>query len=366
MNILVASDSFKGTLSSEAVGQIVKEVLIHDQVDVVSISDGGEGVIEALKNKINGKRIKIEIKDPLGRMIEGYYLLTDQGEAVIESAVACGLSLLGDDERNPLLTSSYGLGMMIDDALKRGAKHFVIGIGGTSTNDGGLGMLEALGVKFYDDKDSLMTDLSGKDLKWVARFEADDFIRRLQDVRVEVACDVDNPLLGDHGATYTFSPQKGATPDMCHLLEEGMVRYADVVSHVFGSKHELAGSGAAGGLGFCFVTFFSGILKSGIDLVLDALSFDDLIKKYDLVITGEGKIDSQTSRGKVLSGILNRTSRQKIRTIAICGIMETDVTDFEKVFSVVPTVSGIDESLRDPETSLRKLIEEHVKSWLTK
>ena len=364
MKILAASDSFKGTLSSETVGKIIKSALIDNKVDVISISDGGEGIIEALENKLDGKRINISIKDPLGRPIEGYYFLTDNGVAIIESAIACGLALLSEEERNPLFTSTYGLGMMIEDAIFKTAKHILIGIGGSSTNDCGLGMLEALGVRFFDKSKSLLGNLSGKDLGLIESFDTTELNKLLEGISIEVACDVDNPLLGKDGATYTFAPQKGADDEMCEVLEKGMIHFSTSVSDRYGYKADFPGAGAAGGLGFCFNTFFSGSLKNGIDLVLDVLHFDDWIADYDLVITGEGKIDGQTSRGKVPQGILNRTSRKGIRTIAICGIKEAEVKEFDAVFSVVPTIATAEESLGAPEFFLNRLIKEYVKPWI--
>lgn len=268
MKILVASDSFKGTLSSYEVGQVVKDALIDDEVDVISISDGG------------------------------------------------------------------------------------------------LGMLEALGVKFYDKDHVRLEKLSGKDLISVNSFDIGDLAKRLEDVHFEIACDVDNPLLGEHGATYTFSPQKGATPEMCSVLEEGMIHYESIVRKVFGDQSSVPGTGAAGGLGYCFVTFFSGVLRSGIDLVLDAIHFDELIKDYELIITGEGKIDIQTNRGKVPIGVSSRTNEQSIRTIALCGIYETSDIGFEKIFSIVPTVADIAQSLKEPKQCLSNLTKKHVKPWL--
>ena len=364
MKILAASDSFKGTLSSETVGKIIKSALTDNKVDVISISDGGEGIIETLENKLDGKRINISIKDPLGRPIEGYYFLTNNGVAIIESAIACGLALLSEEERNPLFTSTYGLGMMIEDAIFKTAKHILIGIGGSSTNDCGLGMLEALGVRFFDKSKSLLGNLSGKDLGLIESFDTTELNKLLEGISIEVACDVDNPLLGKDGATYTFAPQKGADDEMCKVLEKGMTHFSTSVSDRYGYKADFPGAGAAGGLGFCFNTFFSGSLKNGIDLVLDVLHFDDWIADYDLVITGEGKIDGQTSRGKVPQGILNRTSRKGIRTIAICGIKEAEVKEFDAVFSVVPTIATAEESLGAPEFFLDRLIKEYVKPWI--
>lgn len=362
MRILVASDSFKGTLSSETVGQIVKDVMIDDVVDIITMSDGGEGMIEALEDKINGIRRFLDIKDPLNRPIKGYYLINGD-QAIIESAIGCGLTYLSDREKNPLQTSSYGVGMLIDDALKRGVKHLIIGIGGTSTNDCGIGLLEALGVSFYDENDHMMVGLTGKDLSLVASVDESTLVKKLKGVTVEVACDVDNPLLGEHGATYTFGPQKGATEEMLTFLEEGMRHFSKVLMRHH-DHTEYPGAGAAGGLGYCLMTMFSASLKSGVDLVLDALDFEKIVKNYDLVITGEGKIDAQTNRGKVPQGVLKHTLKANIKAAAVCGICEETIEGFERTFSIVPEVASAEESLKEPYKAFKKLVEEEIAPWI--
>ncbi len=360
MKILVASDSFKETLSSEEVGLVIKKGLPMHDVDIVSISDGGEGIIEALESQLQGKRITLSIHDPLGRLIKGYYYLAGD-TAVIESAIGCGLALLNGNEKNPFRTSSYGVGELIKDAISNGAKHIIAGIGGTSTNDCGIGILEALGVMFYNSDGLLLSHVAGGDLKDIKSFDITDFLAFIKEVSFEIACDVDNPLLGEHGATYTFGPQKGATPEICTVLEMGMTHFSRLIEKTFNEKYiDIPGSGAAGGIGMCFVSFFDGHLKSGIDLVLDVISFDQKIIGYDLLITGEGKMDKQTSRGKVPQGILKRTTKQNIKTIAVCGYQESKQNGFEAVYAVVPTVASFEESMAAPAKSLLKLVEEKI------
>lgn len=365
MKILVASDSFKGTMSSEKVGEIIKSELKNHQVDVLTISDGGEGIIEAFEKVLSFKKIKLNIQGPLKENLSGYYLLTNDHVAVIESAVGCGLALVSKEKRNPLKTSTYGVGLLIKDAIKRGAKKLIVGIGGTSTNDGGIGMLEALGVLFYDKHHQLLRDVSGENLSQIHVIETSTFDEFVAEVKFDIACDVSNPLLGSAGATYTFGPQKGADLPMCKALEAGMSHYAKLVEKHYNIEGAtIPGTGAAGGLGFCFVTFFKGHLISGIDLMLNTLGFDEIVKKYDLVITGEGKMDKQTSLGKVPLGILKRTEKQEINTIAVCGVCEHKPEAFKQVFSIVPSVASMEASMSRPEKFLSKLIVTQVKAWI--
>ncbi len=370
MNILVASDSFKGTLTSYEVGSIVRDCLSGDHhVDILSISDGGEGLIDALENKIVGKRIELCIQDPLRRPIIGSYYLSEETQtAIIESAVACGLSHLDKHEQNPLKTSSFGVGQLIKHAIEHGAKKLFIGIGGTSTNDGGIGLLEALGVEFYDRDKNKLSALAGENLMSIKAFKIDSLKQLLEGISIEVACDVDNILLGDKGATYTFGPQKGASKEICALLEKGMTAYIDIVETHFGKVfRNTSGTGAAGGIGMCLLAFFDALLKPGIELILDAVEFDVHLEKVDLLITGEGKIDYQTAYGKVLQGVSKRCKKRGIELFAICGSYEAyemDEVIFDEVFPIVPSVASIEMALANPQKYLEKLLYECVKKKL--
>ncbi len=372
MKILVATDSFKGTLTSYEVGFLIKEKLSdqHD-VEVLSVSDGGEGIIESIEKMHNGQKEYLTVRSPFGEMIDGYYYLSsDKKTAIIESAVACGISVIGENELNPLNTSTYGVGEIILDAIDKGAKCLIIGIGGTSTNDGGTGMLEALGVEFFDDEGNKITGLNGSKLGRIKEFKIENFKEIIRGIDVYVACDVDNPLLGIDGATYIYGPQKGATEKMCIILEKNMTRFADVTESFFWKDtRNIPGAGAAGGLGMCFSAYFNAKLKKGIDLVLDMLEFDRHIEISDLVITGEGKMDTQTERGKVAAGILERTKNddKNITTIAICGIKEDGIDQkmrYDKVFSVVPNIVNVSESMNHPSKSLIQLLEKEVIPWI--
>ena len=358
MKILVASDSFKGTLTSYEVGNIVKEVLKnHHDVDVLSISDGGEGIIESLEKNLSGVRKYLNIKSPIGKNIMGYYFLSsDSKTAIIESAIGCGISLLNENELNPYKTSTYGVGELIRDAISNGAKHILVGIGGTSTNDGGSGMLEAMGVVFSDKEGNKITELNGGKLELVDSFNSVKFEELVSDIYFDVACDVDNILLGTDGATFTFAPQKGASNECCNILENGMLNFVNVVEkHSISEIRNIPGSGAAGGLGMCFLGFFNATLKKGIDLVLDTVDFNSYLDDCDLVVTGEGKMDFQTERGKVPLGVVNYTSKKNIKTIAICGVKELNFNNnctYSKVFSIVPNITSAENSLLRPNEYL--------------
>lgn len=373
MKILVASDSFKGSLSSKQVGEIVSDELseYHD-VDYIAVSDGGEGFIEAIGGYYDGFERRIPVLDPLGRPIEaGYIISSDNKTAIIESSAACGLPLLQVQERNPLKTSTFGVGQLILDAIENGVEQIYIGLGGSATNDGGAGLLEAVGVTFHERDGKQMTGLCGESLQFIASMDTKRFDSLINDIKILVVSDVDNPLLGPAGATFTYSPQKGADSLMLDILEKGMASFSDLVKRQLGTDHTLEpGSGAAGGLGFCLMSFFnSGILK-GIDTVLDLIDFDERIKDLDLLITGEGKIDKQTFRGKAPAGIIKRCRNLDIPVIGICGLNENDgPAYFKKIFSMVPVHATLGNSLRYPEQSLRIMLRKelvpYLKNWKT-
>ena len=370
MNILVASDSFKGTLSSLEVGMIIKKCLSNQHhIEVMPISDGGEGLIDALAPVISGNQIEVLITDPLKRPIVGaYYLSEDKKTAIIESAIACGLGHLKFNERNPLKTTSYGVGELIKHAINHGASKLIIGIGGSGTNDAGIGLLEALGVEFFDEKNELLTQLVGEDLNKINSMNTSKLEILLQGISIEVACDVDNILLGKKGATYTFGPQKGATMIVCNLLEQSMMSFVEVVEKTIGKTvRNRKGVGAAGGIGMCLLSFLNAELKPGIELILDASNFNSMLKNVDLIITGEGKIDYQTAHGKVVQGVSRRCREHGKTLYAVCGVNDSSddvLTLFDEVFSIVPTVASIEEALESPNVYLEELVENYIKKNL--
>lgn len=325
MKIVAASDSFKGSLTSaEVADSIERGVYDADpfaEVVKVAVGDGGEGTMDALLETMGGRKIRLYVQDPLGRSHEAEYAVLNDGlTAVVEMSSASGLTLLSPEERNPMRTSTYGTGQMIADALDRGCRRFLIGIGGSATNDGGMGMLCALGYRFLDAEDN---ELLGTGASLADVFSIDDsgVLHGVHDSEFIVACDVDSPLYGPKGAAYVFAPQKGADPEMVRSLDEGLRHYAEVVSS---SAATVPGAGAAGGLGYAFVTFLGARLRRGADMVLDALCFDKIIEGADLVITGEGRLDSQTLAGKTPYAVLQRACKQGIPVIAVAGSVASD------------------------------------------
>ncbi len=328
--IVVASDSFKGSLSSAEVASAaaagVIEVFPSCIVEEVPVADGGEGMLEALCSVLGGEVVHAEVHDPLGRPVSADYLIVTMGDektAVIETAKSCGLTLLTSEERNPMLASTFGAGELIMDSFSRGCRNFLIGIGGSSTNDGGTGMLEALGFIFTDTYGRVIHGCCGGILGRIAAIDASRVDHELLSSHFLVACDVDTPFCGPHGAVNVFAAQKGASMEMMGALEEGMDSFAGVIENEYGiSIRNLPGSGAAGGLGGALSVFLNGELKRGIDLILDAVGFDSIIRDADLIITGEGRIDSQTAKGKTPAGILKRANRFGVPVLAIGGLVD--------------------------------------------
>lgn len=324
--IVIASDSFKGSLSSIDVAQSaakgIHEVYPECEVTQVNVADGGEGTVDAIVDTLKGEIITITVSNPVGKPVEASYGIAGD-TAIIEMAAASGLPLLPTEERNPWLTSTYGTGEMILDAVARGCNKFLVGIGGSATNDAGTGMLQALGFRFYDGNDNLIENCCGGILGDVARIDDTQVPEAIKNAQFTVACDVDTPFCGPIGAAYVFAPQKGADADMVKRLDEGMAAFAKVVEAKYGIDIvPMAGAGAAGGMGGGFRAFLNATLKKGIDMVLDAIGFDAIISGADLVVTGEGKVDFQTAKGKTAAGVLARAKAQGIPVIAIGGCVE--------------------------------------------
>ncbi len=367
MKILVASDSFKGTLTSREIGRIVKEELaLFHHVDYLPVSDGGEGLLDAWKEIYPGKIIKCRSQDPLGREIDCGYILANDKTAIIESAGTVGLGLLAEAERNPMNTSSYGLGLVIMDALRQGAEKIYTGLGGSGVNDGGVGMLQAMGVKFSDQNGNEINESGGKVLSRIAVMDISALDAVIQQASFYAVCDVDNPLLGLRGATRVYGTQKGVNPEMAEILEEGMTNLAEMAKKVSGTDNAaVPGAGAAGGLGFCLKSFLHARLMKGMDALIELTALDSRISQYDLIITGEGKLDDQTGSGKVPMGMLRLGEKYQIPVICLCGVNEsTRDIGFKKVFSIVPQHSTLEESIASPEYYLRKLIREEIISWI--
>ena len=374
MKIVIASDSFKGSLSSievaESVEKGILDVLPSCNVVKVAVADGGEGTKEALCQTLGGKTVEIPVEDPIGRTINASYVILEDGiTAVLEMSAASGLTLLTPSERNPMRTSTYGTGQLIADALGRGCRRFLAGIGGSATNDGGMGMLEALGYRFLDDDGNELSGI-GASLSKVCRIDDSRVLQAVHESEFIVACDVDSPLYGPDGAAYVFAPQKGADPEMVRALDDGLRHFAEVTAMYMNSSENgssanlddgeyllvngnviqdvssMPGAGAAGGLGYAFVTFLGARLKRGVDMVLDAIGFDKMIEGADLVITGEGRIDAQTLTGKTPYGVLQRASRQNIPVIALAGSVALDASSgFTAIRQITPPDMRLSEAM---------------------
>ncbi|WP_319481000.1 glycerate kinase [uncultured Draconibacterium sp.] len=323
--IVIAPDKFKGSLTGiefcDAVERGIKKYIENVLIVKLPLADGGDGTVDALKFYTGGKLISAEVHDPLLRLIRANYLYAEKEKlAFIEMAEASGIRLLKNEELNPLETSTFGTGELILDALKRGAKHILLGIGGSSTNDAGMGMASALGFRFFDTENNLLEG-RGKDLNRLATIDTELVNKELRNIKFEVACDVDNPLYGPNGAAHIYAPQKGASQRVVEELDAGLSNFNEKVEIQFGkSLQNIAGAGAAGGLGAGCVLFLNAKLKSGTQLIKSIADFDREVKDADWIVTGEGKFDEQTFSGKVIKGVLDSRTNQKLAVF--CGLSE--------------------------------------------
>ena len=363
IKMLVISDSFKGTLSSLEVGSIIKNNVNSEKYNCtyLPISDGGEGFLSVVQmwDKDNLVTYKANICNALGKESTCIYLYDKINEILyFELAECVGIKDLNKSDLNPFVASTYGLGLAVKEGiLKCKPKKVILGIGGSASNDGGTGMLEAMGVKFIDKNNEEIHNLCNEKLKDVEKVELNDFNELIKSIQFEVLTDVSNPLLGPTGATYVFSPQKGAKVEELELLENNMKHFSEVVSSYFNNDqlHLIEGTGAAGGVGYALVSFMNAKLKLGIDVLLKNYHFDEIIKNYDIVITGEGRLDSQSLNGKVISGIMGYNPK-KLEFVVGQNALEENIGYV--VHSIVPTVATTEEALNNPKESLEKLIKE--------
>lgn len=352
--IVVAFDSFKGSLSSveaaEAFVSGIREVCPDTESHIVAISDGGEGMAEAVVYSLGGEMFETEVHDPLGRAVTASYGVIDEGAtAVISMASASGLTLLRSEERNPLITTTYGTGELLLDAVARGCRRVVVGLGGSATNDGGVGMLRALGYKFLDTNGVEL--ISTIDILERVESIIAPKVNPFQGIELSVAVDVNNPLCGERGASMVYGAQKGATMDMMQRLDRGLAHYAEVVAKWRGADYSaLSGMGAAGGLGFAFGAVLGAMPQSGIELMLSIAGFDALAKDASLIITGEGRIDRQTVMGKAPAGVLRHAKSLGVRCIAIGGSVEwcdeLMASDFDAIYAITPKDMPLEEAMR--------------------
>ena len=323
MKFLFASDSFKGTLTSEQTVQLLAkaaaEVFGEIEYSGVPVADGGEGTVDAVVAAENGEWISAGVCGPMMEKVTARYGKLDERRAVIEMAAASGLPLVPAEKRNPLLATSYGTGELIRHALDQGFTDLSIAIGGSATNDGGMGCARALGVRFLDSEGRELEGC-GEDLEKVSSIDISALDPRISDTKITVMCDVTNPLCGPDGATWTFGAQKGASREMQERLEAGMANYRDVIRRQFGIDPDaIRGAGAAGGLGAALMVFLGGEMKSGIDTVLDLIGFDKRLEGTDLVVTGEGRTDWQSCFGKVMQGVGERAERKGVIAVGLSG-----------------------------------------------
>lgn len=326
--IILIPDSFKGTMSSMEICAIMKETLLntYPQAEVISIpvADGGEGSVDSFIQAMGGEKIYINVQGPYGKLMKSFYGIVDKNIAIIEMAACAGLPLVGE-EKNPMETTTYGVGEMILDAAQRGCKKIIVGLGGSATNDAGTGAAAACGIQFFDERGDSFIPVGGT-LEKVAGIDMSKKSKELSDVEIVTMCDIDNPLFGVSGAAYIFGPQKGADEEMVEKLDQGLRNIAQVIKRDLGIDIDtLTGAGAAGGMGAGMVAFFNSNLQMGIETVLETVEFDKQAVDADLVFSGEGKIDGQSLRGKVVIGVARHTKKLGIPLIAVVGDIGDDI-----------------------------------------
>ena len=372
MKILVAPDSFKESLSAiqvaEAISKGVLKIIPNAEIIKTPISDGGEGLLDALVNDKNGKIITVKVYDPLYRSIAAEYGILNEGTtAVIEMAKASGLELLKEQEKNPDITSSYGTGQLILDALDRGCQKIIIGIGGSATNDGGMGMVKALGGKFINKEGIELTEGGGA-LGELSSIDLTNFDKRISNCKIVVACDVTNKLTGENGASFVYGAQKGGSKEQLEFLDKNLQHYAAIIRNHLGIEIEnITGAGAGGGMGAGLIAFLNAELKSGIDLILETLEIKKHIKNIDLIITGEGEIDKQTLQGKTILGIAALAKEYYVPVIAITGKIGDNIDEIYKlgitsIFSIVNKPMKLEEAINDVEYLIQSCIETIIRT----
>lgn len=356
MKVVVAIDSLKGSLSSVEAGNAIKAGILKVEKDaeviVKPLADGGEGTVEALVTGMNGIYQNIEVTGPLTRKVNCQYgILEESKTAIIEMSGAAGITLVSQEERNPMLTTTYGVGEVINHAIDQGCRNFIIGIGGSATNDGGIGMLQALGFDLLD-KHGEQVSFGGKGLEEIVLIKTDRVRPELKECKFKIACDVNNPLCGENGASHVYGPQKGATKDMVLELDKALGHYADVVADTFGRDNkEVPGTGAAGGMGFAFLSFLEGELTPGIEIILQEIGLENEVKDADIVVTGEGMLDFQTAMGKAPIGVAKLAKKYGKKVIAFAGgtteeAVECNRQGIDAYFSIVNKCMSLEEAMK--------------------
>lgn len=376
LTFVLAPDSFKESMSAaqacQAMQRGIQNVIPDAHIIHVPMADGGEGTVDALISSLKGQSIACEVTGPLPEQrIQTYWGLVDAGQtAVIEMAKANGIHLLKPSQRNPMLTSTYGTGAMIKKALDLGVKKIIIGLGGSITNDGGAGMAQALGVRFLNHAGESI-QVRGGNLDLVKSMDLSGLDSRLADTEIIIASDVNNPLCGPNGASNIFGPQKGATPEMVKQLDQNLGHFADVVAGQIGHDHRhVAGAGAAGGMGFGLMAFTAASIRFGVELMIEQVQLNEKIAQADYVLTGEGKIDSQTSLGKTPFGVAQLARQFNKPVIAFAGLIGEGIEDlfesgFSQIIGINPPDCPLEEALKNAEMNLEKAVAEIVKNLLT-
>lgn len=363
MKVVIAIDSFKGSLSSLEAGEAAKRGILKSdpkaQVRVRPLADGGEGTVEALVQGMEGRTCKVMVTGPLGNPIEAEYGIVGGNTAVIEMSAAAGITLVPDKMRNPLYTTTYGVGEMIKDAIEKGCRRFLVGIGGSATNDGGIGMLQALGYGFLDQERNEVP-LGARGLERLAVIEKKKVLPELENCEFRIACDVVNPLCGSQGSSAVYGPQKGADAEMIHKMDKWLEAYAALAGKSFPQADpKKPGTGAAGGLGFAFLTFTNSVLESGIQIILEETRLEEYVKEADVVVTGEGRLDGQTTMGKAPVGVAGLAKKYGKTVIAFAGSVTRDAVKcnekgIDAFFPVIRGISTLEEAM-DPETAGQNL-----------
>lgn len=366
MRVVVAIDSFKGSMSSLEAGESIKQGILKAKkdakVEIRPLADGGEGTVEALSIGMGGKLINVEVTGPVGRKVNAVYGIVESTEtAIIEMSQAAGITLVSGDEKNPLHTTTYGVGEMIKDAVKNGCRHFIVGIGGSATNDCGVGMLQALGYEFFD--------IEGKEVGYgaegvrdIVKIEDKNVLKELTECTFRVACDVTNPLCGELGCSAVFGSQKGATKEMVQDMDAWLYSFSNLVKQKYkDADSTYPGTGAAGGLGYAFHNFTNSKMESGIQIVLDETRLEDYVKDADIVVTGEGRLDSQTVMGKAPVGVANIAKKYNKKVIAFSGSVTEDAGvcnehGIDAFFPILRRIVTLEEAMQT-DTARKNLID---------
>ena len=375
MKIVIAIDSFKGSMDSLQAGNAAAEGVqreIPDAcVEVLPLADGGEGTVEALTHGLGARRCAVPVSDPLGRPVTAVYGITADGCAVMEMAAASGLPLLTAAERNPLVTTTYGVGEMIRHAIGEGCRDFLIGIGGSATNDGGVGMLQALGFSFLDGEGKEIPR-GACGLEYLARIDTSCALPTLRECRFRIACDVKNPLCGTEGCSAVYGPQKGASAEEVLCMDGWLQQYASLTAKTVGQDlSRVPGAGAAGGLGFAFLAYLGGELSSGVSLVLRQIGLEQALRNADLVITGEGRLDGQSAMGKAPIGVAALAKQQGVPVVALCGSIGQDAEacnarGVDGFFSILPGPCSLADAMQPDRAAenMRRTAAQVARLWL--